>query len=151
MIRRPFGRRHGRSAVSTFFVEIRLRVNRFMALTTKPYLTVGKLGHEGSLHQARFLDHCREGLSRLGHIRTRRFVQVSSYCRRRSYPARHDAELFELTSPRIPRDWVFKVYPSKEWEMAPYCQDLAALLRYNGSYIVSYCISTTYKPMWLSG
>jgi hypothetical protein len=34
-------------------------------------------------------------------------------------PALHDAELFELTSPLIPRDWVFKVYPSMEWEMAP--------------------------------
>jgi hypothetical protein len=34
-------------------------------------------------------------------------------------PALQDAELFELTSPQIPRDWIFRVYPESQWEMTP--------------------------------
>lgn len=34
-------------------------------------------------------------------------------------PALHNAELFELTSSRIPGDWIFKVYPNKEWAITP--------------------------------
>ena len=34
-------------------------------------------------------------------------------------PALQDAELFELTSPDIPKDWIFRVYPASEWEMTP--------------------------------
>lgn len=34
-------------------------------------------------------------------------------------PALHDAGLFELISPQIPRDWIFRVYPGAEWEITP--------------------------------
>jgi hypothetical protein len=34
-------------------------------------------------------------------------------------PALHDSDLFELVSAKIPREWVFHVYPPSEWEISP--------------------------------
>lgn len=34
-------------------------------------------------------------------------------------PALHDSELFQLTAPQIPNDWIFRVFPDSEWEMTP--------------------------------
>jgi hypothetical protein len=31
----------------------------------------------------------------------------------------HDAESFELSSPRIATGWIFKSYANSEWEMTP--------------------------------
>lgn len=34
-------------------------------------------------------------------------------------PALQAAEQFEITSPEIPSDWIFRVYPPQEWELTP--------------------------------
>ncbi len=38
----------------------------------------------------------------------------------RTTPALHNAEQFEITSPKIPEDWVFRIYPkASEWVITP--------------------------------
>lgn len=34
-------------------------------------------------------------------------------------PALQSAEQFEITSPEIPPNWIFRMYPDEEWELTP--------------------------------